>query len=74
MHIIIVTLNCQKWYLRTILKGIYICIYKEDLSAGHQCPHNWEFVTKKGSNSSNQGQEVGHTIDFSLYVHRSTCI
>ena len=28
-----------------------------------------ENVSQKGSNSSNQGQEVGHTIDLPLYVY-----
>jgi len=37
------------------------------LSARHQCPHNWEFVTK-GVKISNQGQEVGHIIYLPLYV------
>ena len=26
-------------------------------------------LSQKGSTSSNQGQEVGHTIDFPLYVY-----
>ena len=38
-------------------------IIKLDLSAGHQCPDNLEFVTK--------GQEVGHTIEFPLNVYKN---
>ena len=64
-----VYLHWYNVYLKQLLRFEHRPLYsKLDLSAGHQSPHTWEFVTI-GLKIKPSRAKVGHTIDLTLYVY-----